>query len=165
MVSGPLGGTYSHSSSAQFGNPHALVNAGNLTFRYDRQGNLVGRDESVESGTVSTTFRYDAANRLENVRGQDGRIDFSYSYDAANIRLSKRDFEENSVTFYPNDYFEVEFDKGVSNGSPILTTTVDRHAYFAELRFATKETKTVETIASVPVQQEAPPVGTSSSSS
>ncbi len=165
MVSGPLGGTYSHSSSARLGNPHALLSAGNLTFRYDRQGNLVGRDEAVESGTVSTTFRYDAANRLENVRGQDGRADFSYSYDSANIRLSKRDFEENSVTLYPNDYFETESDKDTSGGFPTLTTTVDRHVYFAGLRFATKETKTVETIASVPVQQEAPPVGTSSSSS
>lgn len=74
----------------------------------------------------------------------------------ANIRLSKRDFEENSVTLYPNDYFETEFDKDASGGLPTLTTTVDRHVYFAGLRFATKETKTVAEISTAPVQQNPP---------
>ncbi len=157
VLSGPMGPAYSYAANGVAGNPHALVSAGNFSYRYDTEGNLVQRAETVGSGSLATNFRYDAGNRLVNVRGADGGTDFSYSYDANNTRLFKRDYEENAVTFYPNDFFEVEYDRYTQSGLTTLTTTVDRHVFFGGLRIATSRTVSSET-AAVPLVE--PQTGT-----
>ncbi|EKE27739.1 MAG: virulence plasmid 65kDa B protein/YD repeat protein [uncultured bacterium (gcode 4)] len=144
-------GNYTYSSGSPEGNPHTLIRAGNSTFSYDKEGNLKRKTEINSSGSTNIkNFAYDAGNRVIWVTDDIWWINFSYTYDAGNIRLWKRDYDENKLTIYPNDLFEIEYDKNtLEDGTKILTTSTDHHVFFAGSRIVTRQDKKVDTVSAV----------------
>jgi len=87
-------GVYKYESQ----NPHAVTKAGNQSFVYDANGNMVTRNNE--------TVSYDYRDRMM----QSGdKVSFAYGegYD----RVSKTNLKTGVIRYYPNEYYEVEGNK------------------------------------------------------
>ena len=116
-------GSYTYSTS----HPHAVTQAGSNSYTYDANGNVISR----QVAGVSTTYAYDAENRLISVL-ENGQLITEYGYDGDGNRVWEKDYQgwvagQPALTLYIGDYFEVQWDGGTV---PAYTLPFDcEHTY------------------------------------
>jgi RHS repeat-associated protein len=74
----------------RYDNANQLTERGSITYGYDAAGNQTRKtDASLPEPQRTTTFEYDAFNRMSAVRDGAGTLIASYTYDPFDRRLSK----------------------------------------------------------------------------
>lgn len=139
-----IGGSAGLTPGVSASNVYRTTNDGVYGYEYDAKGNMTRMQKAGED----RSFIYDTDDRL--LRSSNaGTTDFNYAYDVRDIRLSKKDIAEKSMTYYPSDLFEIETDKDtLGDGTVVKTTTTDRFIYLGNERIATVQSTNQEMVSS-----------------
>jgi RHS repeat-associated protein len=100
-----------------YGNkPHAVRQAGNLTFQYDANGNMTQRYDGSTAVTLDLTWNYDNKPSVisRRVGGGASQPYLTFTYDGSSQRVKKENHFTGAATLYFGEVYEVR------NGEPII---------------------------------------------
>src|SRR3989339_215755 len=103
-------------------NPQAVTRAGNVSYSYDDNGNL------LTDGTY--TYTWDYKNRLINSQPTAQNPQLKFSYDESGNRVLKENISSGEKTYYVNKFYEVE------NSQTTSSSKFTKYIYAGDIKVA-----------------------------